>query len=78
MTASMPGVFVFIRWVRGDELEHPVIGKPGVESDCETIGGRGGPPRRCESTLTTDGIGSVVSQDGSEQYELGGLPEIPR
>lgn len=42
MTACMPGVMVFVRWVRGDQLERGVLGKPGVEGiEPTTIGGGG-------------------------------------
>lgn len=78
MTASMPGVFVFIRWIRGDALERVVIGKPGVESECETIGGGRCPPRGFGSNPAADGITTMASHDGSEQYELFGLPETAR
>lgn len=66
MTASMPGVTVFVRWVRGETTEH---GKPGAqenENENDTVGHRGQRMRRR----------SVISSIGSrrdEEYELQGM-----
>lgn len=76
MTASLPGVLVFIRWIRGDALERVVIDKP--ESELETIGGGRWLSRRYGSPVTAGEIDSMASHDGSEQYELFGLPETIR
>lgn len=58
MTASMPGVTVFVRWVRGDTLEH---GKPERES--ESVGHR----RRRGSGIT----GTMRGEE--EEYVMHGM-----
>ncbi|KAL0635209.1 hypothetical protein Q9L58_005855 [Maublancomyces gigas] len=62
MTASMPGVVVFVRWVRGNTLEH---GKPRLEEEgeCDTVGHRALPIHRGSGSCSTG------SQSG-EEYEM--------
>lgn len=66
MTASMPGVTVFVRWVRGETTEH---GKPGAQenkNENDTVGHRGQRMQRR----------SAISSTGSrrdEEYELQGM-----
>lgn len=64
MTASMPGVTVFVRWIRGNTLEHE---KPGMQRRESDAVGRRAPrfQRRRRSS-------STVSERG-EQYVMDGM-----
>lgn len=59
MTACMPGVLVFYRWVRGDALKREVVGRPGEQN-------------RASGTIGTRGVRRRQVTEGDEVYELGG------
>lgn len=63
----MPGVMAFIRWMRGDDLEREVLGRPGAPgSHVPTIGG-GHRPR-----VYRDGM----SPGNSEEFVLHSIPRV--
>lgn len=64
MTACMPGVMVFVRWMRGEAIEPAVL---GVEKgDLGTIGGGQRRHRRIDPNVT-DTVGS------DEEYGMRGM-----
>lgn len=65
MTASMPGVYVFIRWMRGELVGVVAFAKSSPESDGGTIGRA--QIRRYESDPTGMELTSVGSHNGSEE-----------
>lgn len=71
MTASMPGVYVFIRWMRGELVSVVALAKSGPESDGGTIG-RGQIRRSGSDPMGTE-LTSVGSYTGSEDHVLRGL-----
>lgn len=72
MTACMPGMKLFVTWVRGKK------GNVGVaRSEEDTIGGGAGRPRKVVRGAWEGALSSTVSsQDSRDAEEAGGVVDV--
>lgn len=69
ITTCMPGMMMFVKWVRGDSLGKPVIGKLGTGgNENATIGGK----RWRYGNRRVDVESSDMVSYGSEEYPASG------
>lgn len=77
ITTCMPGMMLFVKWVRGDSLGKPVLGIPGTGGNENATIGRTR-WRYGDGRVDVDVESSDMVSYGSEEYSASGQGEMAK